>query len=69
MGNFHPDADGIKNWLKGARPTTPTKKQYEAMNELLKVIYTQYGIDYLGGHRDFVVSNPTVCPGDTLYKM
>lgn len=70
MGNFHPEADDVVQWLKGAMPTSPTYAQYNAMIELIKVLDTQYGTDYLGGHRDFVVvEKNTVCPGDTLYGL
>ncbi|MCR5234951.1 MAG: cellulose binding domain-containing protein [Lachnospiraceae bacterium] len=70
MGNFEPAANGIKERIKGALPTSPTDSQYSAMKELLRVIQTQYGYDYIGGHRDFFVEeNTTVCPGDTLYNM
>ncbi len=69
MGNFHPDANGIKYVLKNALPTKPTQKQYEALKALIQVLDTQYDINYYGGHRDFAIDgHDTDCPGDTLEK-
>lgn len=37
---------------------------------MLKVLETQYDIQYSGGHKDFVVKgNTTVCPGNNCYTM
>lgn len=66
-GNFHPEAKGVKYYIKGAMPTEPTIEQYKSMEILIKILITQYGIDYIGGHRDFDIVNTTVCPGDTFY--
>ena len=71
MGNFQSDNNGIKQIIKSALPTTPTDSQYEAMEELIKVLETQYSTQYSGGHKDFVMegNEPTVCPGNNCYTM
>lgn len=68
MGNFESTADGWKEWLKNALPTDPTDKQIEALKELTYVLDTQYGIEDVGGHKDYTVNgNTTLCPGDMFY--
>lgn len=70
MGNFQSDADGIAMRLKDALPTKPTNKQIDSLQKLLVVLDTQYGIDCVGGHRDFTVEdNSTECPGNALYEV
>jgi len=36
---------------------------------IVGILDQQYGIDIVGGHRDFAIDNPSLCPGDTLYNI
>jgi len=40
-----------------------------ALDYLIGYLMDNYKITYVGGHRDFYVDNPTVCPGETMYNI
>ncbi|RCX08180.1 RHS repeat-associated protein [Anaerobacterium chartisolvens] len=75
-GNFN-DGSGISgnvkdaiNWLKGEGHTEPSKEQIESLKQLIKVLDSQYGIDKVGGHKDFALStSPSECPGNIAYPI
>ena len=69
MGNFESSENNIKTMIKNAAPTEPTVQQINILDYLVKNLIENYGISYVGGHRDYAIANKTLCPGETLYTI
>ena len=75
-GNFQSGQDiwsSIKNFVQGAMPTQPTSAQIDSLKNLISALDSAYGIEFVGGHRDYVsvgmAEQGTSCPGDSLYEI
>ncbi len=68
QGNFNKGSllENIKNLIQSAPYGEPTDAQIESLKSLIDALDSDYGIDYVGGHRDFGSSD---CPGNIAYPI
>lgn len=52
--------------LLGASSTNPTSAKVNRAKKLAEFLDVAYGIDTIGGHREFAITEPTLCPGEAL---
>lgn len=72
MGNFHKGNffSNLRNYIQKASPTEPTGVQINSLEEMIKIIDLVYGVNAVGGHRDFTLPGyESVCPGDLCYTI
>lgn len=56
--------------IQGAKPTKPAEAQLESLRQMVKILDLVYGIEVVGGHRDFAVpGHETDCPGNIAYPI
>lgn len=41
--------------IQGAKPTKPAEAQLESLRQMVKILDLVYGIEIVGGHRDFEI--------------
>lgn len=77
MGNFQHDSgpvgtmeDVLHLITDGEVSSTPTRNQLESLRKLIQILHYMYGINAVGGHKDFTVNgNVTECPGNVAYPL
>ena len=71
-GNFHDGSifENLRNHIQGASPSEPTREQITSLKQLNKILDLTYGIDIIGGHKDFALEeHKTSCPGNLAYPI
>ncbi len=66
MGNFQPGNVTLGNIIQGALPTEPTPDQRLSVIHMTMFLSDAYGVNSIGGHRDYGTPGATQCPGDSL---